>query len=137
MQDFFKNAMFLCTIFSVMPNVLTQGGLLFTRQSMLFYVSLLLLLLLLLLLFTSNDFSHFILVSIFAHFECQYILTLDKRPIKLRKCPDMTISVNWNVKHQFKQTFLYLACDGCLCSWSTVYIQGPYMTFNLVGAVKC
>ena len=31
---------------------------------------------------------------------------LDKSPIKWRQRLDMTIAVNWDVKHQFKQTKL-------------------------------
>ena len=32
------------------------------------------------------------------------ILMLVKSPIKLRQRPDMTIAVDWDVQHQFKQT---------------------------------
>ena len=32
------------------------------------------------------------------------VLILGKSPIKWRQRPDMTIAVDWNVKHQFKQT---------------------------------
>ena len=38
-----------------------------------------------------------------AHFECHDILMLGKSPIKYRQRPDMTIAVDWGVKHQFKQ----------------------------------
>ena len=38
-----------------------------------------------------------------AHFECHDILILGNSPIKWRQRPDMTIAVDWNVKHQFKQ----------------------------------
>ena len=36
-----------------------------------------------------------------AHFVCHDILILGKSPIKH---PDMTIAVDWDVKHQIKQT---------------------------------
>ena len=39
-----------------------------------------------------------------AHFECHDILMLGKSPIKRRQCPDMTVAVDWDEKHQFKQT---------------------------------
>ena len=39
-----------------------------------------------------------------AHFECHDIPMLGKNPIKWRQCPDMTIAVDWDVKHLFKQT---------------------------------
>ena len=39
-----------------------------------------------------------------AHFACHYILMLGKRPIKRRQSPDITFAVDWDVKHQFKQT---------------------------------
>ena len=32
------------------------------------------------------------------------IINLGKNPIKLRQRPNMTIAVDWDVKHQFKQT---------------------------------
>ena len=35
---------------------------------------------------------------------CHDILLLGKSPIKWRKRPDMTLAVDWDVKHQFKQT---------------------------------
>ena len=35
---------------------------------------------------------------------CPDILILGKSPIKLKQRPDMTLSVDWDVKHQFKQT---------------------------------
>ena len=35
---------------------------------------------------------------------CHDILILGKSPIKWRQRPDMTLSVDWDVKHQFKQT---------------------------------
>ena len=38
-----------------------------------------------------------------AHFECHHILMLGKSPIKWRQRPDMTIAVDWDVKHQFKK----------------------------------
>ena len=40
-----------------------------------------------------------------AHFECHDILMVNgKSPIKRMQLPDMTIAVDWDVKHQFKQT---------------------------------
>ena len=39
-----------------------------------------------------------------AHFECHDILMLGKSPIKWRQHPDMTIAVDWDIKHQIKQT---------------------------------
>ena len=39
-----------------------------------------------------------------AHFECHDILMLGKSPIKWWQRPDMTTTVDWDVKHQFKQT---------------------------------
>ena len=42
---------------------------------------------------------------------------LGKSPIKWRLCPDMTLAVDWDVKHQFKQTnllsgiFLFSFCQ--------------------------
>ena len=39
-----------------------------------------------------------------AHFKCHDILMLGKSPIKWRQRPDMTIAVDWDVKHLFKQT---------------------------------
>ena len=36
---------------------------------------------------------------------CYDILILDESPIKWRQRPDMTLAVDWDVKHQFKQTF--------------------------------
>ena len=38
-----------------------------------------------------------------AHFGCHDILMLGKSSIKLRQRPDMTIAVDLDVKHQFKQ----------------------------------
>ena len=38
-----------------------------------------------------------------AHFDCHDILILGKSPIKWRQRPDMTIAVDWDVKHQLKQ----------------------------------
>ena len=35
---------------------------------------------------------------------CHDILNLGKSPIKWRQRPDMTLAVDWDVKHQFKQT---------------------------------
>ena len=35
---------------------------------------------------------------------CHDILILSNSPIQLRQRPDMTLSVDWGVKHQFKQT---------------------------------
>ena len=35
---------------------------------------------------------------------CHDILILGKSPIKWRQRPDMTLAVDWDVKHQFKQT---------------------------------
>ena len=37
-------------------------------------------------------------------FEYHGVLILDKSPVKWRKRLDMTIAVDWDVKHQFKQT---------------------------------
>ena len=39
-----------------------------------------------------------------AHFEYHDTLLLAKSPIKWRQRPDMTIAVDLNVKHNFKQT---------------------------------
>ena len=39
-----------------------------------------------------------------AYFECHVILILGKCLIKGRHRPDMTIAVDWDVKHHFKQT---------------------------------
>ena len=39
-----------------------------------------------------------------AHFECHDILMLGKSTIKWRQRPDMAFAVDWDVKHQFKQT---------------------------------
>ena len=39
-----------------------------------------------------------------ARFGCQDILILSKSPIKWRHCPNITIAVEWDVNHQFKQT---------------------------------
>ena len=36
--------------------------------------------------------------------ECLDILILVKSPIKWRQCPEVTLAVDWDVKHQFKQT---------------------------------
>ena len=41
------------------------------------------------------------------HFECHDILMLGKSSIKWRQRPDMTIAVDWDVKHQFKQTNIF------------------------------
>ena len=38
---------------------------------------------------------------------CHDILILGKSPIKWRQCPDMTLAVDWDVKHQFKQTNIF------------------------------
>ena len=35
---------------------------------------------------------------------CHDILIWGKSPIKWRQRPDMTFDVDWDVKHQFKQT---------------------------------
>ena len=35
---------------------------------------------------------------------CHDILILGKSPIKWRQRPDMTLAVDWDVKHQLKQT---------------------------------
>ena len=43
-----------------------------------------------------------------AHFECHDILMLGKSPIKWRQRPDITIAVDWDVKHQFKETNEFL-----------------------------
>ena len=39
-----------------------------------------------------------------ALFGCLDVLILGKNPIKWRQCPNMTFAVDWDVKHQFKQT---------------------------------
>ena len=39
-----------------------------------------------------------------AHFVCHEILMLGKSPIKWKQSPDITIAVDWDVKHQFKHT---------------------------------
>ena len=39
-----------------------------------------------------------------AHFECHVTLIMGKSPIKWRQRPDMTFAVDWDVKHQLKQT---------------------------------
>ena len=39
-----------------------------------------------------------------AHFECHDILMLGKSPIKWRRRPGMTVAVDREEKHQFKQT---------------------------------
>ena len=49
-----------------------------------------------------------------AHFECHDILMLGESPIKWRQCPEMTIAVDWDVKHQFKQTNNKVPCIGHL-----------------------
>ena len=49
-----------------------------------------------------------------ARFGCNDILILGKCPIKVptwRQSPDMTITVDWDVKHQFKQTYLKHVLD--------------------------
>ena len=52
-----------------------------------------------------SNYVYVLFGSIFeAHFECHDILMLGKSPIKWRQRPDMTIAVDWDVKHQFKQT---------------------------------
>ena len=38
-----------------------------------------------------------------AHFECHDILMLGKSPIKWKQRPDMTIAVDWDVKHHIKK----------------------------------
>ena len=44
-----------------------------------------------------------------AHFACRDILMLGKSmPIKWRQHPYVTIAVYWDVKHQFKQTNMYV-----------------------------
>ena len=40
--------------------------------------------------------------------DCHYILILGRSPLKLRLRPNMTIAVDWDVKHQFKQTKIIL-----------------------------
>ena len=42
--------------------------------------------------------------SIEALVGCHDILILGKSPIKWRQRPDMTLAVDWDVKHQLKQT---------------------------------
>ena len=39
-----------------------------------------------------------------APIECSGVLNFGKRPIKWRQRSDMTIIVDWDVKHKFKQT---------------------------------
>ena len=40
-----------------------------------------------------------------AHFECHDILMLDKSPIIWRRQrPEMSIAIDWDVKHQINQT---------------------------------
>ena len=39
-----------------------------------------------------------------AIFGCYDVLILGISPIKWRQRPDMTIAVDWDAKHQFKQT---------------------------------
>ena len=48
-----------------------------------------------------------------APFGCYDILILGTSPINWRQRPDMTIAVDWDAKHQFKQTYIhkYLARD--------------------------
>ena len=53
-----------------------------------------------------------------AHFECHDTPMLGKSPIKWRQHPDMTIDVDWDVQHSFKQTnkqtnhiFQYKVCE--------------------------
>ena len=41
---------------------------------------------------------------------CHDILILGKSPIKWRQRPDMTLAVDWVIKHQFKQ----IQKDGCV-----------------------
>ena len=41
---------------------------------------------------------------------------LGKSPIKWRKRPDMTIAVDWDVKHKFKQTNKSFVCLLKTCS---------------------
>ena len=43
------------------------------------------------------------MVTFEAMFGCHDILLLGKSLIKWRQHPDMTITVDWGVKHQFKQ----------------------------------
>ena len=56
--------------------------------------------------FQEKWFSQISLISFVgeAYFECHVILILDKCLIKGRHRPDMTIAVDWDVKHHFKQT---------------------------------
>ena len=56
-----------------------------------------------------------------AHFECHDILMLGKNPIKWRQRTDMIIAVDWDVKHQIKQSFepcvfrdLQFRCDNAV-----------------------
>ena len=44
------------------------------------------------------------------NFECHDILMLGKSPIKWKQRPDMTIAVDWGVKHQFKQSSRMQVC---------------------------
>ena len=45
------------------------------------------------------------LVTFEAHFGCHDILNVGTSPIKWRQRPDMTIAVDCDVKHQFKQIY--------------------------------
>ena len=59
-------------------------------------------------------FAWVVIYSYEAHFECHDTLMLSKSPIKWRQCPDMTIAVDWGVKHNFKQTNKYYSAIYCI-----------------------
>ena len=42
-----------------------------------------------------------------AHFGCHHVLMFGRSLIKWRQHPDMTIAVDWDVKHQLKETNNY------------------------------
>ena len=44
---------------------------------------------------------------------------LGKSPIKLRQRPDMTIAVDWDVQHQFKQT----NNKKQTCKWNLIFYK--------------
>ena len=75
-----------------------------------------------------------------AHFECHDILMLGKSPIKWSQRPDMTITVGWDVKHQFnsiqkqKAYGTYLQAVGGVVvgiMWSCLVVESPGETTNL------
>ena len=52
--------------------------------------------------------------------ECHDIFILGKCPIKWKQCPDMTMAVDWDIKHQFKQTSTGL-CHTVKCMFQSVF----------------